>query len=66
MDDPLLSKYAVIMLDEVHERTLYMDICLGLLKKILKKRSDLKIIVASATLEAEKFRDFFNSSHLAS
>eukprot|EP00794_Sanderia_malayensis_P009822 gene9822-10830_t len=60
MADPLLSKYSVIMLDEAHERTLYTDIIAGLLKKILKKRTDLKLIVSSATLDAEEFHRFFN------
>lgn len=60
MVDPLLTKYSAIMLDEAHERTLYTDIAIGLLKKIQKKRGDLRLIVASATLDAEKFRDFFN------
>ena len=59
MDDPLLSKYTVILLDEAHERTLYNDICIGLLRKITLKRKDLKLIIASATLDAVKFRDFF-------
>uniref|UniRef100_A0A8C2HAS1 Probable ATP-dependent RNA helicase DHX35 n=1 Tax=Cyprinus carpio TaxID=7962 RepID=A0A8C2HAS1_CYPCA len=60
MSDPLLKKYSVIMLDEAHERTLYTDIAIGLLKKIQKKRRDLRLIVASATLDAKKFHDFFN------
>ena len=59
LDDPLLSKYSVIVLDEAHERTLYNDICVGLLRKIAQRRPDLKIIIASATLDAVKFRDFF-------
>ncbi|XP_014441642.1 probable ATP-dependent RNA helicase DHX35 [Tupaia chinensis] len=62
MVDPLLTKYSVIMLDEAHERTLYTDIAIGLLKKIQKKRGDLRLIVASATLDAERFRDFFNQN----
>ncbi|XP_073861419.1 probable ATP-dependent RNA helicase DHX35 isoform X4 [Macaca fascicularis] len=62
MVDPLLTKYSVIMLDEAHERTLYTDIAIGLLKKIQKKRGDLRLIVASATLDADKFRDFFNQN----
>ncbi|EDL96629.1 DEAH (Asp-Glu-Ala-His) box polypeptide 35 (predicted), isoform CRA_b [Rattus norvegicus] len=62
MVDPLLTKYSVVMLDEAHERTLYTDIAIGLLKKIQKKRGDLRLIVASATLDAEKFRDFFNQN----
>uniref|UniRef100_A0A3Q3IK60 Helicase ATP-binding domain-containing protein n=1 Tax=Monopterus albus TaxID=43700 RepID=A0A3Q3IK60_MONAL len=51
---------SVLMLDEAHERTLYTDIAIGLLKKIQKKRRDLRLIVASATLDAKKFHDFFN------
>ncbi|XP_053527263.1 probable ATP-dependent RNA helicase DHX35 [Artibeus jamaicensis] len=62
MVDPLLTKYSAIMLDEAHERTLYTDIAIGLLKKIQKKRGDLRLIVASATLDAQKFRDFFNQN----
>jgi len=57
--DPLFSRYSVIMVDEAHERSLSSDILLGLLKKIRQRRSDLRIIVSSATLEAEKFADFF-------
>ncbi|KAK4157461.1 P-loop containing nucleoside triphosphate hydrolase protein [Chaetomidium leptoderma] len=57
--DPLLSRYSVIMVDEAHERSISSDILLGLLKKIRKKRPDLRIIISSATLQAEDFRDFF-------
>ncbi|ETV82423.1 hypothetical protein H257_05063 [Aphanomyces astaci] len=61
MLDPLLSHYNVIMLDEAHERNLETDILLGLIKKILKKRPDLRVIVASATLHVESFVRFFSS-----
>ncbi|KAI9682564.1 MAG: hypothetical protein M1822_006862 [Bathelium mastoideum] len=57
--DPLLSRYSVIMVDEAHERSLSSDILLGILRKIRKKRSDLRIIVSSATLQAEDFLNFF-------
>lgn len=57
--DPLLSRYSVIMVDEAHERSLSSDIILGVLKKIRKRRSDLRIIVSSATLQAEDFANFF-------
>jgi ATP-dependent RNA helicase DDX35 len=59
--DPLLSRYSVIMVDEAHERSLSSDILLGLLKKIRKKRSDLRIIISSATLDAENFLRFFTT-----
>ena len=61
LGDPLLSQYSVLVLDEVHERTAQIDIIMGLLKKILKRRRDLKIIISSATVDAEYLRDFFNS-----
>jgi ATP-dependent RNA helicase DDX35 len=60
MIDPLLSKYSVVMLDEAHERTIHNDILFSLLKKVMKKRSDIRIIVSSATLDAETFRVFLS------
>ncbi|PHT34994.1 putative ATP-dependent RNA helicase DHX35 [Capsicum baccatum] len=61
MDDPLLSKYSVIMVDEAHERSLSTDILLGLLKKIQRRRPELRTIISSATIEAKSMAAFFNT-----
>lgn len=57
--DPLLSAYDTIIVDEAHERSLNIDFLLGYLKSLLAKRSDLKVIITSATIDAEKFAKHF-------
>lgn len=54
-----LKSYSIIMLDEAHERTIHTDVLFGLLKQAVKKRSELKLIVTSATLDAVKFSSYF-------
>ncbi|KXN72234.1 P-loop containing nucleoside triphosphate hydrolase protein [Conidiobolus coronatus NRRL 28638] len=57
--DPTLSNYSVLILDEAHERTINTDVIFGLLKKAMTVREDLKLVVTSATLDAEKFSNYF-------
>ena len=56
MSDPMLSRYAIILLDEAHEYLLSNQSILDLLKKILPQRPDLKLVVMSATLETSRFQ----------
>ncbi|KQK03276.1 probable pre-mRNA-splicing factor ATP-dependent RNA helicase DEAH9 [Brachypodium distachyon] len=60
MEDPLLTKYSVIMIDEAHERSISTDILLGLLKKIQRRRPELRLIISSATIEARSMSTFFS------
>ncbi|TWC64161.1 MULTISPECIES: ATP-dependent RNA helicase HrpA [unclassified Burkholderia] len=59
--DPLLRAYDTLIIDEAHERSLNIDFLLGYLKQILPKRPDLKLIVTSATIDAERFACHFGS-----
>ena len=57
--DPYLSKYGVIMVDEAHERSLNIDFVLGLLKRVLESRPEFKVVVSSATINAQIFSEYF-------
>jgi len=57
--DPLLKQYDTIIIDEAHERSLNIDFLLGYLKQLLPKRRDLKIIITSATIDAQRFANHF-------
>ncbi|HSV50623.1 MAG TPA: ATP-dependent RNA helicase HrpA, partial [Burkholderiaceae bacterium] len=60
--DPLLKAYDTIIIDEAHERSLNIDFLLGYLRQILPRRPDLKIVVTSATIDAQRFADHFASA----
>lgn len=60
-NDQYLSDYSVIMVDEAHERSLNIDFVLGLLKRAMELRSDLRVIVSSATINADVFSQYFDS-----
>jgi ATP-dependent helicase HrpA len=60
--DPLLQAYDTIIIDEAHERSLNIDFLLGYLREILARRPDLKVIVTSATIDAERFAQHFASA----
>ncbi|MGC9163937.1 MAG: ATP-dependent RNA helicase HrpA, partial [Thiomonas sp.] len=60
--DPLLRAYDTLIIDEAHERSLNIDVLLGYLKQLLPRRPDLKLIVTSATIDAERFAEHFRSA----
>uniref|UniRef100_A0A8B9HG06 RNA helicase n=1 Tax=Astyanax mexicanus TaxID=7994 RepID=A0A8B9HG06_ASTMX len=62
LTEPDLASYSVIIIDEAHERTLHTDILFGLIKDIARFRPDLKVLVASATLDTERFSCFFDDA----
>ncbi|TKR88932.1 hypothetical protein L596_013100 [Steinernema carpocapsae] len=59
VSDPLLSKYSVVIVDEAHERSINIDVLLGLLRGIVNVRGNFKIVIMSATIDMEKFSSFF-------
>ncbi|XP_026469909.1 pre-mRNA-splicing factor ATP-dependent RNA helicase DHX16-like [Ctenocephalides felis] len=62
LSEPDLASYSVMIIDEAHERTLHTDILFGLVKDIARFRQDLKLLISSATLDAEKFSNFFDDA----
>ena len=61
-NDPMLSQYDAIIIDEAHERSLNIDFLLGYLSNLLQKRRDLKIIITSATIDVDKFSQHFSDA----
>lgn len=64
--DPWLSKYSVLMIDEAHERSLNIDFVLGLVKRVLRERSDFRVIVSSATMNTQVFSAYFDNAPIVS
>ena len=62
LSEPDLRGYSCLMIDEAHERTLHTDILFGLVKDIARFRTDLKLIISSATLDADRFSEYFDNA----
>ena len=60
--DPYLNQYDTIIIDEAHERSLNIDFLLGYLKRLIKKRKDLKLIITSATIDPDRFSKHFDGA----
>ncbi|WP_074574462.1 ATP-dependent RNA helicase HrpA [Polaromonas sp. JS666] len=60
--DPLLKAYDTLIIDEAHERSLNIDFLLGYLRQLLPRRPDLKVVITSATIDAQRFADYFASA----
>ena len=61
-NDRYLNKYDTIIIDEAHERSLNIDFIMGYLKQLLPRRKDLKVIITSATLDVNRFSQYFNNA----
>ena len=64
MTDPLLNKYSVIILDLAHERTLAMDVLFGLVRDVMERRLELKLVVMCATMDAQQMQSYFYDAPL--
>lgn len=64
MTDPLLMSYKMVVFDEAHEKTLLTDLLCALLKKLMIRSLELKLVIMYATLEAEKFHAYFGGSQI--
>ncbi|CAG9312256.1 unnamed protein product [Blepharisma stoltei] len=62
--DPILRNYSFLIIDEAHERTTNTDIILGLIRELITQRNDIKVIIMSATIEAQRFAEFFSSREI--
>jgi pre-mRNA-splicing factor ATP-dependent RNA helicase DHX38/PRP16 len=62
LNEPDLDRYSCVIMDEAHERALNTDVLMGLFKKILQRRRDLKLIVTSATMNSKRFSDFYGGA----
>ncbi|TPX36562.1 hypothetical protein SmJEL517_g01215 [Synchytrium microbalum] len=62
LTEPDLGSYSVLIIDEAHERTLHTDVLFGLVKDIARFRPDLKLLISSATMDAQKFSDYFDEA----
>ena len=62
LTSPDLSSYSALMIDEAHERTVHSDVAMALLKDIARARPDLKLLISSATMDAQKFSQYFDDA----
>ena len=62
--DPILSKYCCLVIDEAHERTISIDVILGLIKMLLSRRKGFKVIITSASMDTELFKKYYNTKIL--
>jgi HrpA-like RNA helicase len=64
VESPTLDEYSCLVIDEAHERTISIDVILGLVKELLQKRKNFKVIITSASMEISLFEKYFNTKTL--